>query len=205
MNKHVSAPLVRIFIILSILLTAGICWIVYRNHTVPTSVTLADYPTFEGQLEYDFTHIGDLTPATSSSALDVSDSVTNLYTISGNGSQSNILEISGYAYIPGENIDLFNTTVLLQASGNNVSEPVLALRTFSTPSSTVTDSFGNGKFNYSYASFKSIIPKKYLTKDNQYQVLLLYGNNEYPKSIFKTTYTVYINDLNGVEVTNADV
>lgn len=204
MNNHVSSKIIHIFICLSLFITFGICWIVYLNHTIPASVTLKDYPSFEGHLEYAFTHIGNLTPDTSLPPTDVSDSVNNLYTISGNGAQGDILSIDGYAYIPGQDIELFNTVVLLQAAGSDTTDPVLSPRTFSTPSTSVTDSFGDGEFNYNFASFKSVIPKKYLTKGIKYHIWLLYGNNEYPKSVFKTTYTVLINDLNEVEVTNAN-
>lgn len=199
MKKSVSKKLVASLIALSFFFAAAVCFLVYRNTSVPETIRLSDYPQYQGTLVWDLSCSNVLTADTKIAPLESSDKVTALDMIQGNGYQENYIEIRGSAYVPNESIELFDTSVVLQAEG---SDTALLLKTEAAPSDTLTKSEGGGVYNYNYAFFRSAVAKKRLSSDVRYQVLLLYGNNDTPKSIVPTSYYLSLNAQNEWEVAN---
>lgn len=199
MKERVSKNVVAGLVALSLLLTAAICFLVYRNTSVPDTIRMDKYPPYEGDLVWELTCSDSLSEATEIVPMETSDNVTSLDTIQGNGYREDYIEISGSAYVPGESIELFDTAVVLWAEG---AKNALLLKTEAVSDDALTKSEGNGTYNYNYAFFRSAVAKKYLDPGVRYQVLLLYGNNQSPKSLVPTSYSLVLNDQNILEVTN---
>lgn len=188
--------IVKISILCSMILIVGICSLVYFNTIRMKTVDLKEYPIMEGSVVYDIQYVGDLSRKTELVATESSDKVTRLEMIEGNGYQEDYIEIAGYAYVPSESIELFDVSVIL-TTGEDTG---FQLNTHATPSQELTDKEGNGQYNYTYAYFKCVVPKKKLKSNETYQILLLYGNNGKDKQIVETTTYFTLGTGGAVEV-----
>ena len=177
-----------------------ICVAIYRDIAVPSKIQCENIQNASEEFNYGFSYIGDAQEDTIvNDTQNGEDKVTRFEYISGNGYKDSIVEYDGYIYIPQESVNLFDTSVLIKDCENG---DVYKLYTEAQPCEDAIEKKGDTEYNYSYGYFKSVVSKKYILKNVNYQIFLLYGNNKHERCIVETAYCFSLNSNNQVEVKN---
>lgn len=123
----------------------------------------------------------------------VNDSATSPWWIySSNPNPQDIIDISGWAVVRGEEVRKYNIWVLLREK--NSEGKFIKLATELQNSDYLTQYFEEDHTNYSNSGFIASIKKCFLNTEKQYEIFILYRNNEH-NLLIDTKQVLDIKDL----------
>lgn len=109
----------------------------------------------------------------------VKDDIDSPYwTIRGNGNYQDYIDIRGWSLKRNESIELFHTSVVLRETTPGGKVRYLELKTQSAPREDITKKFSEDGCDYAYSGFLATIKAEKLAPENQYEVCILYMNND---------------------------
>lgn len=124
----------------------------------------------------------------------VDDSATSPWWIySYNPNFEEIIDITGWAVVRGEEVKKYDMWVLLRAQDSD--GKYLKLATELQNSDYLTQYFEEDNINYSNSGFVASVKKSFLDTDKQYDVYILYRNNEH-NLLVDTKQVLNISELN---------
>ena len=161
-SGQVRKPAVIVMIILGILLAAGACWILFRNAQASSAITLPAETKIDNEIMYDITKAERDTLKT-----------TDKYGLTQIGAGPEYFTVEGWAGVYGEDIRVFNTSVLLHSESDNT---WLKLKTEYVEDGKEPKA-DNGDVSFKRGNFVAKVKETDLEEDTDYRICIWYQND----------------------------